>query len=196
MITDIIKALQQAGFYPTMPIKDLPKSCCPNGHTVVVDFDQVKDKFCKNAALKMVPKSADALYIQTNSATPIITFIEMKSIHVAAIQKQLAAVTAEGHTSAFTNQMKFIFKTQFEADKKVVDSILLFLDIIAQKTNHPEYLTYLLQNCQWRFGFALGCSAREFVRERLQFLGNRYQYYKIGTVDILPHTSIDNYLTE
>lgn len=194
MMQQIIQALQQAGLYPTMPIKDLPQSCCPHGHTVVVDFDQVKDKFCKDEGIKPTPKSADALNIQLNVDRPIITFVEMKAIDVEAIKDDLNAVSAEGYTTAFSEQMKFIFKTRFEVDKKVVDSILLFLDIIAKKTNNSDYLAYLIQDCQWQFGFALGCSSRDFVRERLSFLSSRYHYHKVGTIDLLPHVNIDAYL--
>lgn len=191
MIQDIINALTQAGLYPTMPIKDIPNSCCPSGHTIVVDFDQMKELFCKG--LSDPPKSADALHIAVDGGRPVLTFVEMKD--VAKVRQQLSLVQAAGHTPAFRDQMRYLFLTQFEADRKVLDSILLLLDVVTQHSPIADHLTFLLRDCDWQFCFALGCTSREFVRERLMFLGSRYKYHKIGTVDMIPHVNVDEYLS-
>ncbi len=73
MLEKLRKTLVDNGLYKESAIKDLAHSCC-DSQKVVIDFDYVKDEFCKKA--NELPKSADALLLEDSK----VIFIEMKDL--------------------------------------------------------------------------------------------------------------------
>lgn len=63
------------GFFDIKPLRELPKSCCLNAATEVIDYDKTKEILSKITPINQ-PKSADALKILPHLDR--IDFIELK----------------------------------------------------------------------------------------------------------------------
>jgi hypothetical protein len=74
LLADFKTFLNSHNLLVEKPICQIDKSCC-NSDKVVIDFDYIKDQFCKTLGISSL-KSADCLYL--NEAKNELLFIEMK----------------------------------------------------------------------------------------------------------------------
>jgi hypothetical protein len=153
----------------------------------VIDYDKVKDEYCKMVATKTSPKSCDALLIEPDKNR--VVFIEMKVIEVL-IEELNSSTTLQGAKEV----IKFVFEKQFGASKKVLDSVFLFLDIAQKFGINDKFFPYFLSdNCEKKIYFVLKCSPRDYVRWSiaLSSLKYTYEYFKIGQPEFIPASNFD-----
>jgi hypothetical protein len=186
MLQDYIQLLLDNNLHLTDQIKDLEKSCCASSQ-IVIDYDKVKDQYCKIVRQKTIPKSCDALLIEPKKDR--VTFIEMKAIEVLIEELNKTASLQEAK-----DLVKFIFEKQFGASKKILDSIFLFLDIARNFGINDNFFPYFLSDhCDKKIYFVLGCTQRDFVRWSLALSSQRYtyEYFKIGQPEFIPANNFD-----
>ncbi|BDS10142.1 hypothetical protein [Aureispira anguillae] len=189
MLKKFIQLLTNSQLHLVSEIKALDKSCCPSSKQVI-DFDAVKNIYCKNTAIKTIPKSCDALLIEPNKDK--ISFIEMKEI-VSLIQ-ELEQLKKAPTSQGAKDLVEYVFKTQFRADKKILDSTFLLLDIAQQLDMDKDFYPYFVSNaCNKKFYFVLGCTSREFVQWRYSILPlmYKYEYFKFGQIELIPAGNFD-----
>lgn len=189
MLQDYIQLLIDNNLHFTDEIKNLDKSCCRSSR-IVIDYDKVKDVYCKMADLGTAPKSCDALLIEPDKER--VVFIEMKVIQTLINQLNKTTTLQEAKDLA-----KVIFERQFGASKKILDSVFLFLDIARKFEIKDAFFPYFLSDsCEKKIYFVLECSPRDFVRWNiaLSSLKYTYKYFKIGQPEFIPASNFDTVL--
>ena len=190
MLTELNTLLESNGLLVKKPICDLVSSCC-NSQKEVIDFDVLKDKYCKRRGVKKMPKSADALLLEDIQEKTRITFVEMKDLSVF-----MEDLKANGNTDEFSVEqlLLLLLANDFEADRKMIDSFALLMTVAKDcGINNAFYPFLLSEDCDKKFLFVLKISARDFVRFRFQILAikKRFDYWVFGEVNFITANEFD-----
>jgi hypothetical protein len=186
MLQDYIQLLIDNDLHFTEEIKNLEKSCCGSSK-VVIDYDKVKDEYCKMVATKTSPKSCDALLIEPDKNS--VTFIEMKMI-----EDVFKRIYQTSNIQEAKELVKFIFEKEFVASKKILDSVFLFLDIARNFNITAEFFPYFLHDdCKKKIYFVVNCSKNDFVKFYFTILPLKYtyEYFKLGQPEFIPASNFD-----
>ncbi len=163
-------------------ICDLENSCS-SSQKMAIDFDKVKDKFYSRFREKenRMPKSADALILRPKNSQLI--FIEMKDLTALFEEINTLKLSREQINDRFI----LLFAKEFQADRKLIDSYALILEIAAEFQIDTTFYPYLLKEIEKRFYFVLNVTSRNFVRTNLSFLGSRnhYDYLIFNKIDFI-----------
>lgn len=144
------------------PICQIYKSCC-NSKIMIVDFDHIKDKFCKMLGISPL-KSSDCLYL--NETKNELLFVEMKDLdqHVHYQRKKFSALDDK----AFMDQSF----DKFELENKIIDSYMIVLSIIGyysyNKTFYADYLDK--KRLKIKFILLANISSRDYIKYRIAYL--------------------------
>lgn len=186
MLQDYIQLLIDNNLHFTDEIKNLDKSCC-NSSRIVIDYDKVKDVYCKLITPNTSPKSCDALLVEPDKNSVI--FIEMKMI-----EDVFKRIYQTSNLQEAKELVKFIFEKEFGASKKILDSIFLFLDIARNFGITTEFFPYFLtNNCKKKIYFVVNCSKNDFVKFYFTILPLKYtyEYFKLGQPEFIHATDFD-----
>lgn len=187
MLDKLVQLLADNELEIKAPIRDLEASCCPSNKEVY-DFDKIKEKYLTSILYKgaYYPKSADALLIQHQENT--LLFFEMKDLnHLFDKVKGLSEIEAK-------TLFDYTFEVDFRPDQKIVDSLILLLDICATLRIDAEFYPFFIHSsCKKKFFFLVNLSARDFVRIGFvtKSLTYKYEYYKLGICEFLPVSNFD-----
>ena len=127
----------------------------PNSEKEVIDFDKVKEEFWKRFRKNesRMPKSADALILNPEKSE--LTFIEMKDLTALFEEINSLQLSREEINDKFI----LLFAKEFQADRKLIDSFALILEIATEFQLKNEFYPYLLKEVQKRFYFALNVTS-------------------------------------
>lgn len=216
MLADFKQLLIDNNLYFESRICDL-ESSCSSSETVVIDFDKIKDEFWKRfrkGEMRM-PKSADALILKPESSELI--FIEMKDfktkeligkintmkLELESYKKTLAKSNNEVLKNEkrvledFINiKFQLMFANQFEADKKLIDSYALLLDIATTLKINPTFYPILFNSIDKQFIFVLNMTSRDYTNHFISAptIRNRYKYLIFNNVNFILATTLDKVL--
>lgn len=181
MLQELITLLTDNKLYIVKTISDLDTSKHCVSSKLAIDYDKVKDEYCKGKPISS-PKSADALII--NPIDNKISFIEMKEF-IAVFQEIKEKNCTEGEAKDLIHKAY----VEFEADKKILDSVMLLLDITRHFKIDLTFFPYFISDdCKKEFYFVMGCSPRDYVRWSISIssLKYKYKYFKLGNVEFIP----------
>lgn len=185
MLEKLRKTLVDNGLYKESAIKDLAHSCC-DSQKVVIDFDYVKDEFCKKA--NEPPKSADALLLEDSK----VIFIEMKDLsHFVDELKEIEK------REDVQKRLLDLFAHEFRADRKLIDSFGLLLDIAATYEMDKDFYPFFISDaCEKQFLFVLKINSRDFVRLgfAIQAIKYRFNYWVFGDVEFIRASQFDEFV--
>ncbi len=130
MLQQLIEGLRRQNLYITKPLRDIEHSCCASTK-VVLDFDAVKEAYYRQVGpIGQTPKSCDVLLIEVDKQK--IIFGEMKNMD-KFIERFICDFLEETEriptASTITNQVSDKIKSKYRPDQKMVDSLLLLLEI-------------------------------------------------------------------
>lgn len=185
MLEKLKKILIDNQLYREAATKDLAHSCC-SSNKVVIDFDYVKDEFCRKA--KESPKSADALILEESK----VVFIEMKDL--TSLLEELKKIE---NKAALEEKLLHLFSHEFRADRKLIDSFGLLLDIAAKYDIDKQFYPFFISDaCDKQFLFVLKIPARDYVRLGLaiQAIKYRFNYWIFGDVKFIRANQLDDFV--
>jgi hypothetical protein len=113
------------GYYFEEELGNIPYSCCPAETKKVLDFDQIKDKFCSVLACNPL-KSVDTIYLAKPSNT--LYLIEMKSFDPAGTLSCIDFIDKHYGKYAIGN--------------KIADSLFVIFGIIGYYNIHNSFYAY------------------------------------------------------
>lgn len=113
------------GYFKIVAVKDLPKVCCPNSTTEVIDFDETTRIYCKKTEMQSLP-SCDALKIIPEKQR--FDFIEFKGLK--------EYIKKNPDISVFENKVK-----NFNLIGKIRDSIHILYAILNNKKNPTKQMS-------------------------------------------------------
>ena len=122
ILNEIIDAGIASGAFLFLPLGQIPRSCCQQASTWVIDFDLTKDFVRRDLNLAHSPRSCDCLHI--NAPGERIDFIEMKSLQ--GLIDNLHHHPGENDQQRLEGQIQ-----NFNFGGKIVDSLAI-LDEIAK----------------------------------------------------------------
>ncbi len=180
------------------PLCKIPKSCCPNCTTLVFDFDEIKDSFCKKLAISSL-NSADSIYLDEPRNT--IYFLEMKDLQKYRQHQRQHDLTEQQFIE------KFFTNKQLSLANKAIDSYVLILAIVgyyAEKFSGEEefssklsIFSYLLNNnkLQAKYFVIVNMSYIDYVTYEISNLSMSYDKFRfLKEVSIVRADDIDNFI--
>jgi hypothetical protein len=170
------------------------ESSCSSSQKMAIDFDKVKDEFYnrfRRGEMRM-PKSADALILKPEQSQLI--FIEMKDLTSLFEEINVLQLSREQINDRFI----LLFAKEFQADRKLIDSYALILEIATEFQINTAFYPHLLKAIEKRFYFVLNVTSRDFVRTNLSFLAsrNRYDYLIFNKIDFIRAELLNQILDE
>ena len=182
MLADFEQLLKDNHLYFESRICDLERSCS-SSQKMAIDFDKVKDEFYRRFRENenRMPKSADALILKPENAALI--FIEMKDLTELFNEIKTLQLSREQINDRFI----LLFAKEFQADRKLIDSYALILEMAAEFQMDTAFYPYLLKKIKKQFYFVLNVTSRDYVRTNLSFLAsrNRYDYLIFNKIDFI-----------
>jgi hypothetical protein len=155
------------------PIWQISQSCC-DSYKAVIDFDRIKDEFCKIIGISHIPpKSADCLYINIDKSE--LLFMEMKDLD-QTIQDYKTASSLPLTDREIIEKMEQSFK-KWKLDSKIIDSYMIILSIIGYYGFDKTFYSYYLDKNRLRIKYILlfNISNRDYIKYRIadsQYLNN------------------------
>jgi hypothetical protein len=182
MIEELEQILHKNNLLQRKKIKELNKSCCKESNIEVIDFDYVKDEFCKS------------LGIQTNSSVDGIYFCKTKN-HIYLIELKSFSKWFEKYKSeknSYKNFLQFLLSEKGQEKKienKLFDSMLLIACIgglnQVDKSFYKSILDQDKSKIKFNFLFVTNLSARDFMKYRIANLSSRFKYKFLNRISFI-----------
>jgi hypothetical protein len=180
MLQELYEILSKNELLKEKTLKNLEKSIC-NSNKLVIDFDYLKNEFCKRLKIPTL-KSADALVMDITKSQ--LSFLELKDLKELVIRNE----------GKYTNEKSFLsfLKSKFEDFKihdKIIDSNFLILVISGfYKIHSSSYSSFLDKNkVKINFLLVVNLFYQDYLKYRIPNLGSikSYKFRFLNNFNIL-----------
>ena len=173
-------------------VKNIPHSFCTDS-LIVIDFDEVKNKFCDQLGFNDKLCSCDCLYIDI--AKNQMIFIEMKNFDISLIRNR-------GKYSDFS-KFEEAFKLKINSgnfDDKIIDSYALILSIAGYYNIDKNFYSTILniKNKIIKYIIIVNINYSDYLQLQLSSLGyfqSRYKYRFINKTSLVTSKDFSKLLT-
>jgi len=185
MLQLLIDGLHAKGLYLTDALNKLDESCCTSSK-IVLDFDAVKDTYYRQIGFKGAhSKSCDVLLILPEENR--IVFGEMKQMDL--LIERFVNTELGPNTTVSTTIVEHVsdkIRKKQRPDKKMIDSLLLLLDIARYCQIDADFFPFLFgEECMIECYFVMGFASFEqflLLENLLKAQEKYYCYHKIGAI--------------
>ena len=190
LLSDFKTFLKSNNLLVEKPICHIAHSCC-DSYQVVIDFDYIKDDFCKIIGITAFPlKSSDCLYL--NAAKSELFFMEIKDLD-QTIQDYRSSSSTPLTDKEIIERMKQSFE-KWGLDKKIIDSYILILSISGYYAFNQQ-----LDRSKVKVKYILlfKISSRDYVKYRISNLPylNKIRFGFLSKTDIVRAEDFDKLIS-